>query len=412
MRKEKDQWDEAVRSKMFDFEVEPLEGGWEKIAERLPAGERVEWHHAFRRWAAVAAAVIACFLGGLAWLDFQPTPQPLAEEMHEDRSIPSFSRQWIAESQPQPTVPSISPKQSRLVARSTALANVPSATQVTSGNHSEQARSVLPEIAESDTSSDEQREATFVSSKSGEGKPLTKATESASSQSRPRKSPSPKPKKWGFGVGAGSLSVGSDQVLPQYVTNTYALRSENLMSMNAAGTNMVEAPKTDIQHKAPLGFGLSVSRYLSDRFSLQTGLNYSYLRSEWSTNGTYHLETDQRLHFIGLPLSIAYRIAEWNRFTVYASAGGMMEINVAGKQQMRLYSDQIAILKQTEHVRMKEPLWSVNGKVGISYPLIRFVNAFAEAGACYYFDNHSSIETIHSEKPFSLSMNLGFRLGF
>ena len=91
--------------------------------------------------------------------------------------------------------------------------------------------------------------------------------------------------------------------------------------------------KTDIHHKTPIGVGISISRYLNNRFSLQTGLTYSYLRSEWSTNNTYHIENDQRLHFIGIPLSLTYKIAEWNRFMFYASAGGMAEVNVAGKRE-------------------------------------------------------------------------------
>ena len=213
-------------------------------------------------------------------------------------------------------------------------------------------------------------------------------------------------------MGAGNLSVGTSQLVPHYVTNSAALRSENLMSMNTWGAIKEASPKTDIQHHTPISFGVSVSRQLSNRFYLQTGLSYSYLRSEWSTNGTYHTETDQRLHFLGLPLSIAYRIAEWNRFLFYASAGGMAEVNVAGKQQLQLFSDEIAIVKQTEHIRMKEWLWSVNGKVGVSYPIIRFVSAFGEVSANYYFDNGSTIETIHSEKPFTIGFNMGFRLGF
>ena len=213
-------------------------------------------------------------------------------------------------------------------------------------------------------------------------------------------------------MGAGSLSLGTDQIVPQYVTNSASLRNDRLQSMNDLGAQVMNLPKTDIHHKTPIGLGLSVSKQLSERFFLLMGLNYSYLRSSWSTNGTYHTETDQRLHFIGLPLSVAYRIAQWDRLSLYATAGGMAEVNVAGKQHIELFSDDISIMKQTEHVRMKEWLWSVNGKIGLSYPVVRFVSAFAEVGASYYFDNGSAIETIHSEKPFNVSFNVGLRFGF
>ena len=213
-------------------------------------------------------------------------------------------------------------------------------------------------------------------------------------------------------MGGGGLSMGADNLVPQYETNSRVLKSENLMSLNSFDAEKKDPAKTDIHHKTPIGVGISISRYLNNRFSLQTGLTYSYLRSEWSTNNTYHIENDQRLHFIGIPLSLTYKIAEWNRFMFYASAGGMAEMNVAGKRRMKLFSDEVEIAKQSEHIRMKEWLWSVNARAGVSYPIIRFVSAFAEVGASYYFDNGSEIETIHSEKPFNMSLQFGFRFGF
>ena len=184
------------------------------------------------------------------------------------------------------------------------------------------------------------------------------------------------------------------------------------MSLNSPFFNE-ELPKTDVHHKTPVSFGIGVSRYLNNRFSLQTGINYSYLSSDWVTNGTaYHGKVKQKLHFIGIPLSVAYKIAEWKRFQVYAAAGGMAEVNVTGKQETKFFMDATEVSRDVEHVRMKEWLWSVNARAGISYPIIRFVSAFAEVGAAYYFDNGSDIETIHSEKPFNVNLQFGFRLGF
>mgnify|MGYP000438227394 CR=1 FL=1 len=125
---------------------------------------------------------------------------------------------------------------------------------------------------------------------------------------------------------------------------------------------------------------------------MQTGLTYSYLRSEWSTNNTYHIENDQRLHFIGIPLSLTYKIAEWNRFMFYASAGGMAEVNVAGKRRMKLFSDEVEIAKAKRTYSNERMAMVCKCRAGVSYPIIRFVSAFAEVGASYYFDNGSEIE--------------------
>ena len=405
MNEKRDKWDEAIQAKLFDHEVEHIPEDWEAIASRLPEERPVTWPFAFRYWAAAAAAVLALVLGGLYLFDQDPETVRLAEEMSQietDRSIIPT---------PATPAPSIAAPATRAVnawvAQATSARSFRAHAQqpierITDKESAAEIAAVEPSHRE-----DAQREEEVITESVASQQPRTKATDTTQPTHQPAKQ-----RKWSFGMGAGNLSVGTSQLVPHYVTNSAALRSESLMSMNTWGATQEASPKTDIQHHTPINFGISVSRQLSNRFYLQTGLNYSYLRSEWATNGTYHIETDQRLHFLGLPLSIAYRIAEWNRFLFYASAGGMAEVNVAGKRQSQLFSDEISIVKQTEHIRMKEWLWSVNGKVGVSYPIVRFVSAFGEVSANYYFDNGSTIETIHSEKPFTIGFNMGFRLGF
>lgn len=405
MNEKRDKWDEAIQAKLFDHEVEHMPEDWEAIASRLPEERPVTWPFAFRYWSAAAAAVLALVLGGLYLFDQDPETVRLAEEMSQietDRSIIPT---------PATPAPSIAAPATRTVnawiAQATPTRSFRAHAQqpierITDKESAAEIAAVEPSHRE-----DAQREEEVITESVASQQPRTKATDTTQPTHQPAKQ-----RKWSFGMGAGNLSVGTSQLVPHYVTNSAALRSESLMSMNTWGATQEASPKTDIQHHTPINFGISVSRQLSNRFYLQTGLNYSYLRSEWATNGTYHIETDQRLHFLGLPLSIAYRIAEWNRFLFYASAGGMAEVNVAGKRQSQLFSDEISIVKQTEHIRMKEWLWSVNGKVGVSYPIVRFVSAFGEVSANYYFDNGSTIETIHSEKPFTIGFNMGFRLGF
>ena len=406
MNEKRDKWDEAIRAKLFDHEVEPMPEDWEAVANRLPQERPITWPFAFRYWSAAAAAVLAIAIGCLYLFDQDQEAVRLAEEMSQTETdtpiIPTPTKP--TPSIATPTTHIVNP----LVAQATHIRSYRAHTpQPIEFNTTTDATAEI-EVAESSYQKEAQQEEEVIAESVENQQLRTKAADTA----QPTPNPPAKQRKWSFGMGAGQLSVGTSQLVPHYVTHSAALRSESLVSMNTWGATQEASPKTDIQHHTPISFGVSVSRQLSNRFYLQTGLNYSYLRSEWNTNGTYHIETDQRLHFLGLPLVVAYRIAEWNRFLFYASAGGMAEVNVAGKQRSQLFSDKIPIAQQTEHVRMKEWLWSVNGKVGVSYPLIRFVSAFGEVSANYYFDNGSTIETIHSEKPFTVGFNVGFRLGF
>jgi hypothetical protein len=221
--------------------------------------------------------------------------------------------------------------------------------------------------------------------------------------------------KWGFGMGMGGLTQSSGEVVNTYVfrSSTY-LEDEELLALNAVpDQNMGKLPRTNIKHRTPVSFGLSVSRTLNNRFSLHTGLVYSLLVSDWESQASaYNTKTRQTLHFIGLPLSLSYRITEWNRFLVYVSAGVLTEVNVAGRLRVKLFSNDLQTGISYPNQRMKEWQWSVNTKTGVNYPLIPHINAFAEIGIVYYFDNGSDVETIYSDKAFNLSPQIGFRLSF
>ena len=66
MKEIRDHWEEDVRNKLLDFEVETDDADWEAIASRLPANNQVGLRKAFRYWIGAAAAIAAVLLGGIA----------------------------------------------------------------------------------------------------------------------------------------------------------------------------------------------------------------------------------------------------------------------------------------------------------------------------------------------------------
>ncbi|MGM9759767.1 MAG: porin family protein [Parabacteroides sp.] len=386
--RERDKIDRLFHDQLYDYEVEVDSSDWEEIAGRLPVPVVLPLRRRLY-YVVAAAALLLLLLLPTYWLWQQSDSLP---EMAEIPSQPSSS---VTLRKNQPVFASVDPQ-----VTSPSSLSVPKAmARVLPSVNLQEKRLDLPVLQGKSVSLPT---------------PQPKKEISVRTASAPVAAVQPKPHKtrrWGVGMGASAVSVGSDNVVPFYVMSSPALRSESLMLMNASYWNQ-DLPKTDIQHKTPVSFGVSVSYRLNNRWALQSGLNYTYLSSSWTTNGVYQGKTKQKLHFIGLPLSVTYKIAEWQRVSFYASAGGMTEVNVAGKQSTQLLNAGEEITRQNERVRMKEWLWSVNGHVGAAYPLCRFLNAFAEVGASYYFDNGSSIETVRRERPFNVDVQLGLRLGF
>ena len=400
---DRDNIDDLFRSKLYDFEVETAPEDWDAIEKRLTRPSIPFYRKYKYQWMAAAAVATLLVLSfGIPWNRQEEELVKIAQEVKQEAEKQMNDNEWVAavtenqeavaEEEEKPKQRSLRP---RLLSVNTRANNVPTV----------KASSEVPVEEEvTDDSHEDNIEEQIIE----EVQPVQTRTV-VDKEEKPTKA-EPKPRKWGFGMGAGSLSAGNNSSVNAFALRSSAVTNEYLSLMNAS--SFEQLPKTDVKHKMPLSFGLSASRYLTDRWSLQAGLSYSYLVSEWTTNKTYRAESEQRLHFLGVPVAVTYKIAEWNRFMFYASAGGQVELNVAGKVCTDLYSPVEKLKSVTEKERMKEPYFSVNARVGVSYPIIRFLSAYAEVGADYYFDNGSDVETIHSEKPFYVGLQLGFRFGF
>ena len=422
---ERDTFDDLFRSKLQDFEADTMPGDWEAISERLPGKAPViPFRRTLRYWAAAAVISLLVISGGVYMFNPDKQQSPVADVIREKTDA---VENRLAEQETEPVrmvEPAVQAAPASTVAVITSVKGAKKAVATRSTLASSQKPVVVEEIIivtddsdveepitkaavseqKTDTPEKEPEQNVVVSNK--EAKARMKTTEQVVEK------PAPHARRWSFGMGGGSVSAGTNSSLNTYALKNTLLVDDQLMYLNSPYFD-AQAPKTNIHHKTPVTVGVGVGYQLSDRFSLQSGLNYTFLSSSWETNGVkYHTETKQKLHFIGIPLSLSYKIAEWNRIQFYAAAGTMMEINVAGKLNYKKFSYTDEMSYEKDRVRMKELLWSVNGRVGASYPLWRFLSLYAEVGASYYFDNGSVIETLRSEKPFNVNLQAGFRFGF
>lgn len=409
--KERDIFDDMCRSKLYDFEVDTYPGGWQSIADRLPAEKKViPFRRTLRYWAAAAVASLLFVAGGGYFFSRDNAHQPIAEKLQEEtravekrfagqlQSVEPAKPAFLGHSsQKETTTVSATQSFSPLKKKRVAKPALAAATAF---------RSTVMQTTVSDTL--RTLEAAVDTVVPVETRSLLA---DAALVKKEEKNEKKKIKRWNFGMGGGSVSAGTSNSLNAYPLKNTMLTDKELLQLNSPYFNS-EAPKTNIRHKTPVSLGIGVSYLLNDRFSLQSGLNYTFLSSEWESGSVYHGETKQKLHFIGIPLSLSYKIAEWKRICFYASAGAMTEVNVAGKLNSKIYIENNEIRREEKHIRMKEWLWSVNARAGASYPLFRFLSLYAEVGADYYFDNGSAIETIRSEKPFNVNLQAGFRFGF
>ena len=155
-------------------------------------------------------------------------------------------------------------------------------------------------------------------------------------------------------------------------------------------------------HYHPMSFGLSVGYNLTPRLTLTTGMVYTYASSDFTSSaaGDDIVET-QRLHYIGVPLNLKYKVWGNNAIHTYATAGCQADFNVSAKMQTG------DITTDADKDRTQ---WSVGGAVGVQYNILPHMGIYAEPGVRYYIDNKSSVETIFKEKKLNFNLQLGVRV--
>ena len=227
-------------------------------------------------------------------------------------------------------------------------------------------------------------------------------------------------RKTSLGVYYGNMSASSIDLGTKYGDNL-VLASEPFYNspitdyQNDVSDTYVVTPPTinKANHHQPIRVGLSLRYAISPRWSLLTGINYSYLQSDFSSyNNRTSTDKKQKLHYIGIPVNLSYTLWQKKKFNLYLIAGAQAEKLVKGQTETTTTQHNQSTTSNTENVHENKPVFSTNTSLGVEYQLGKFIGLFAEPGVSYYFKNGSSIESSYTEKPFNFNFNLGVRVNF
>ena len=163
-------------------------------------------------------------------------------------------------------------------------------------------------------------------------------------------------------------------------------------------------------HHLPVKFGLSLRYVLNERWNLQSGLTYSYLASDLEeTRMEDKYDIKQKLHYLGIPLQVGYRIGEGKQFRSYIAFGGQVEKLVSGKATIRHSKKNLLQDTSTQNVSDKKLLFSALASIGAEYMLGNDFSLYVEPGIHYYFKNGNRLQTHYNEQPLNINLTVGFR---
>lgn len=403
-RKDIDAFDALFRSKLKDFEEKPSLDDWSAVEHRLSKGKLLPFYKTsvFYRVAAVVAFLMCL---SVFFVLERERPNQMVEvvpKILDDRLLlkdvePSIEEPLAKVRIVRAQMPNTADKGlSRLAVNKKKAVQASSLQKV---NKEASSKAETPKTEDS-------KEKDFVLQK-GNLAPIHKTVRYTTKHRKAKRGDT-----WKIGIGGGSTSTSSA------LTERTSLASDPIMNVQKVGlmyTSRIQDPtvseRENIHHHRPLSIGLSVSRRFTQRWRFESGIVYSFLLSEWDLKDSPET-VEQRLHFIGLPLALSYKMAEWDRFICYTSVGGRIDFNINGKQTYRLAEAQ----EEREasfsiDSRMKKVLFSFNGKLGLSYPIGKVFSLYSEMGIAYYLKNNSEVETYYLKHPFMLDFNIGLRIG-
>ncbi len=168
----------------------------------------------------------------------------------------------------------------------------------------------------------------------------------------------------------------------------------------------------DMQHQFPVSAGISARYAIGERLSLESGLIYSYLRSNATKMGEYAYDYQQNVHYLGIPLHLSYSLIRAKRWDAYVSGGFMAEIALSAQGRLRSYYNGELLESVPQQLGAGGLLWSANAAVGIDYTLADQFAIYFEPGVSYYFPNENQPYTYRTDNPWGFTMRLGFRVKF
>lgn len=187
--------------------------------------------------------------------------------------------------------------------------------------------------------------------------------------------------------------------------------AENVAMMDIADNNKGKIEEYE-HHDKPITLGLAVNKNIGKHWSLETGLQYSYLKSYFTLGtGNYRVDKEQKLHYIGIPIKLSYQFMAYKRLSAYGSAGATIQIPLSGKT----YADYVIGGKAgytTDWKTIPSIQWTVNTNIGIQYQFAPKLTLFVEPTLNWYIPNGSEVKNTWTERPFTLTVPFGIRLSW
>lgn len=400
----KENWTTDMKQKLEGHKMSPPAGLWENIASEMgfqnnSAAKTV----AIKRWVLGAAAVVLALIGFFAIYQFNQD-ELLPKVSHVSKtSVSPIIKEVTPDSQTLTLADVLPHAKTKATPRKSVEENQPNAVEIYQEVREESKQQVKVKDDEPQQVSEEEPQ--HVSVMTNRHDNTATNNHSVAHYKTKQTSASSSAGKWSIGLNAsGGLlaSAGQNQTvyLNSHSSHTeYVYKdpnpegigfgpSENKPEIIVIDNTSYTLTDVEEKHHIPVSLGLSVHYQLNSSFSLLTGVNYTYLYSEFSIPLYPNIRKDQKLHYLGVPVGLSYQLWKTNGFSLYLSGAVQLE----------------------KCLNEKLWQWSVSAAAGAEYNITPLFGIYLEPSLGYYFNDGTSFRHYYKEHPLAPSFEFGLRL--
>ena len=392
----KEQWTQDLQKKMSNYEVPTIpEGLWEDIDSAIGEvpSKKAKKATLFPNWKKACAAILLLLLIPTTLLFLNNKEN---EALVEDGSVGYIPQQTAPISHIAPT--------SSPIAQVNHIAT-PLAQKVpnTSKTSLVLAQEPTTQEEETPTNSPEEKQAEKEQTTSTSASQAPQSKERATALKVPQSEDSPifkQEKQDGIylAMNASGVNLSSGDWASSVENNI----PNDKVTYNDSGSGLSNSfpPATyhEEKHDRPITIGLQVGIPVADKWSVATGLAYTYLHSEIEdATALSSIHTDQKLHFIGVPVQLNYQLYN-NRFcNIYLGTGGRIDFGVSGKTN------------HEDHLSHLPVNYSLKASTGVQVKLFKSLNLYAEPSVQYNIPGSKRYKTYYTEHKTMFDLQLGIR---
>ena len=220
-------------------------------------------------------------------------------------------------------------------------------------------------------------------------------------------------RKWTVGAFADASTFSSASPAGAVPRLSSFAMSTQIMDMTATKSDYpIDFTAGAMDHRLPISVGLNVRKYLTPRLGVETGLVYSYLRSQAQIEGAFGYQYTQKVHYLGIPLSLTYSVLDRKRLDFYFIGGVMVEKAISATGQVDVFNGATRVSSATNRLSANGVLGSVHVGTGFGYNFVDRLGLYVEPSVNYYFRNDNQPITYRTANRWNINIRMGLRYNF